>query len=90
MVVATANPPSLQTLHYALFTNEIQHLEQDDLSELEHIVYMGELPWIVDVDSHITDVQYDPQLDLYTFIASDGRAYAVKELSGASVSTCAC
>lgn len=83
--MATANPPAIQTLHYALFTDEIHHLEQDDSSELEHIAHLPDLPWIVDAGSPIVDVQYNLELDLYSFITSDGRAYAVKELSGASI-----
>jgi hypothetical protein len=71
-------------LHYTLFTNELQHLEQDDMSELEHVAYTIELPWILDPTSWITDIQYDLHLDLYALIMSDGRAYAVKELSQAT------
>lgn len=85
LVVATANPPTIQTLHYALFTDELHDLEQDDTSELEQIVYLSDMSWIVDPDSPIVAVQYNPQLELYSLITADGRAYAVKELSGTSV-----
>lgn len=90
LVVATANPPVLQTLHYALFTDEIHNLEQDETSELEHLAYLSELPWIVDPDSPIVDVQYNLDLDLYSLISSDGRAYAVKELSITTQKVSAC
>lgn len=84
--MATANPPTLQTLHYALFTDELHNLEQDDTSELEQIVYLSEMSWVVDPDSPIVDIQYSLQLELYSLITADGRAYAVKELSASNVS----
>jgi hypothetical protein len=51
LLIATATPSAIHSVHYSVFTHDLASLEEDELSELEHVVYVSELLWIVDPSS---------------------------------------
>lgn len=51
LLLATLNPPALHTVHPDSFVQDLAQLEEDELAELEHAVYVSELPWVVDPES---------------------------------------
>lgn len=51
LVVSTAVPPALHSLDYSLFHQDIAQLEEDELSELEDVAYVSDLPWVLEASS---------------------------------------
>lgn len=50
MLVATINPPAIQTLSYAVFTRgeTLEDVEQSGDMDLQYIDYVSDLPWAID------------------------------------------
>ena len=47
----------MHTVHPDSFIQDLAQLEEDELAELEHVVYVSELPWVIDSASEQSRVQ---------------------------------
>lgn len=58
LILASENPPALHALDYSLFSHDLTQLEEDEVTELEHTVYVSEWPWYQNIASSSPCIPY--------------------------------